>query len=64
MVPVMVPAQLSVVAGAVKVVEHSAVTADKTGVTGSVISSMITVCGAVTTFPIPSSKVQVMVYVP
>jgi len=42
-VPVIVPAQLSVVVGAVGVTEHCPVTFDKVGVTGLVTSSTITV---------------------
>ena len=42
MVPVIVPAQLSVVVGAVAVAEHSPVTLASVGVTGAVTSVIIT----------------------
>ena len=53
-VPVIVPAQLSVVVGAVTVAEHCPVTVAKVGVDGFVTSSTITVCVAVTVLPLPS----------
>ena len=42
-VPVIVPAQLSVVVGAVGVAEHCPVTFASVGTTGGVVSSIITV---------------------
>ena len=50
-VPVTVPAQLSVVVGAVTVTEHSPVASAMAGTAGAVVSSTTTVCVAVETFP-------------
>ena len=64
-VPVTIPAQLSVVVGAVGVPEHSPkFTSANTGVTGDVISSTITFCVAVAMLPFPSSNVHVTTVVP
>ena len=63
-VPVIVPAQLSVVDGTESVPSQSTVTADSVGVTGAVISSTTMLCVCVDVFPLPSSKVHVMVVVP
>ncbi len=41
-VPVIIPEQLSVVVGAVKVTEHSPVTSANTGTTGAVMSLIMT----------------------
>ena len=62
--PVMVPAQLSCAVGAVTVTEHSPVALAKVGETGDVTSSTITVCCVVLLLPLPSLKVQVMLYDP
>ena len=64
MVPVIVPAQLSVVVGAVTVTEHSPVAAASVGFTGLVTSSTTTVWVAVAVLPLPSVTVQVTVVVP
>ena len=60
----MVPEQASVVVGATAVAEHSPVTSAKTGVNGFVISSITTSWVTLIAFPLPSSKFQVMVWVP
>ena len=60
----MVPAQLSCEVGAVTVTEHSPVALVNVGATGGVTSSTITVCCAVLLLPLPSLKVQVMLYDP
>ena len=61
-VPVTIPAQLSVVVGAVGVPEHSPMfTSANTGVTGAILSFTITVWLAVVELPLPSANVQVIV---
>ena len=50
-VPVIVPAQISVVVGAVKVAEHCPVTEVKVGSTGGVLSVTITLKLQVEIFP-------------
>ena len=58
-VPVTVPAQLSVVVGAAGMVaEHSPVTSGNTGVTGAVVSWTMMFCVAVVVLPFPSLNVQ------
>ncbi len=64
MVPLTVPAQLSVVVGAVAVAEHSPVTLVSTGTAGGVSSVMITFWLAVEILPLPSSKLQWIIWVP
>ena len=59
-----VPAHISVVVGATAVAEHSPVTSANVGTTGAVTSSTITFCVCVATFPLPSSKLQVIVKFP
>ena len=63
-VPTIVPAQLSVAVGGVKLInEHSAVAvaSDALSATGAVISSITTLCVCVDVFPLPSSYVHVIV---
>ena len=63
-VPVILPAQLSLVIGAVTDAEHSPVTVTSVGATGAVTSSTTTVCFVVHVLPLPSLKLQLTVYVP
>src|SRR5690554_4952977 len=61
-VPVIIPVQLSVAVGAVKLVtSHSAVTSESIAIsaTGAITSLMTTFCSCVAVFPFPSSYVQV-----
>jgi len=58
------PAQLSSATGGVAVALHCPVTAESVGAAGGVVSSTTTVCVAVEMFPLPSLKLQVIVYVP
>ena len=59
-VPVIVPAQLSVVVGAAAMVaEHWPVTSANTGVAGAIVSSTTMFCVAVVVLPFPSLNVQV-----
>ena len=66
-VPVIVPLQVSVAVGAVKLVNtQSPVIFGKLGefATGAMVSAMITFCVLVVIFPLPSLKPQVTIYVP
>src|SRR6185369_1786703 len=64
-VPVMVQAQLSVVVGvAVMVAVHWPVTSASSGIVGAIVSVTTIRCGAVTTWPLPSLKVQVTIEIP
>ncbi len=64
MVPVIVPAQLSVVVGAVAVAVHCPVTSANVGVTGSVVSSMTTFWICVLELLLESVNVHVTTVVP
>ena len=63
-VPVILPAQLSLAIGAVTDALHSPVTVTSVGATGAVTSSTTTVCVVVDVLPLPSLKLQLTVYVP
>src|SRR5205814_3786600 len=63
-VPVTVPAQLSIVVGVDAVALHWPVTLARVGVTGGVVSSMITFLMAVVLLPLPSLYVQWITWVP
>jgi len=65
-VPVTIPAQLSVAVGAVKVagVKHALTTVPSIGGTGAIVSFTITFWVAVLLLPLPSSNVQTIVLAP
>ncbi|MCY1250641.1 hypothetical protein D3C87_985750 [compost metagenome] len=63
-VPVIGPAQLSTVVGAVNVTLQSPLTSAKTGADGAIASSISTFWFAVVIFPFPSSNLQVTIVVP
>src|SRR6476660_7869578 len=59
------PAQLSVVVGAAAMVAvHWPVTSASSGIVGATVSVTTMRCGAVTTWPLPSSKLQVTIEMP
>ena len=63
-VAVKIPAQLSVVFGATKVMLPAALTSGNTIKSGAVTSCIVIFCFSVVTFPFPSSKDHKTEYVP